>query len=72
VAEKYGVLRKDGKSERAIFIIDKAGILQYVDIHDIDEQPSNDALFAELALISLSFSPLKSSQKQSSCLMAGW
>jgi glutaredoxin len=52
VAQKYGVLRQsDGKSERAIFIIDKKGIIQYVDIHDIDEQPSNDALFAELALV---------------------
>jgi glutaredoxin len=59
VAEKYGVLRKDGKSARAIFIIDKAGILQYVDIHDIDEQPSNDALFAELALISPEFFPVE-------------
>jgi glutaredoxin len=52
VAEKYGVLRSvDGKSERAIFIIDKKGVIQYVDIHNIDEQPSNDTLFAELALV---------------------
>jgi glutaredoxin len=51
VAEKYGVLRSDGKSERAIFIIDKTGIIQYVDIHDIDDQPSNDVLFDELALV---------------------
>ena len=48
IAEKYGVLRSDGSSERAIFIIDKNGIIQYIDIHDIDDQPDNEVLFAEL------------------------
>ncbi len=48
VSKKYGVLRKDGKSERAIFVIDKGGIIRYVDVHDIDEQPSNDELFRVL------------------------
>ena len=49
VAKKYGVLIKDaGKTERAIFIIDKNGIIRYIDIHDIDDQPSNEVLFAEL------------------------
>jgi glutaredoxin len=42
VATQYGVLRPDGRSERAIFVIDKQGIIRYVDVHDIDEQPSND------------------------------
>ncbi len=38
VAEQYGVLRYDeGRSERAIFIIDKKGIIRYIDIHDIAE-----------------------------------
>jgi glutaredoxin len=49
VAEQYGVLRKDGKTERAIFVIDKQGIVRYVDVHDINGQPDNDILFAELA-----------------------
>jgi glutaredoxin len=48
VAEKYEVLRLEGYSERAIFIIDKKGLLRYVDIHDIDQQPSNDELIAAL------------------------
>lgn len=48
VAKKYGVLRKDGRSERAIFVIDKQGIVRYVDIHDIDKQPDNDELFRVL------------------------
>jgi glutaredoxin len=51
VAEKYGVLRSEGKSERALFIIDKHGIIRYIDIHDIDDQPANEELFAALRKI---------------------
>ena len=39
VAEKYGVLRSDGTSERALFLIDKKGIIRYIDVHDINERP---------------------------------
>lgn len=49
VAQLYGVLREEGKSERAIFVIDKKGVIRYVDVHDIDLQPDNEVLFAELA-----------------------
>jgi glutaredoxin len=48
VAETYGVLRDDGKSERALFVVDKAGIVRYVDIHDIDDQPDNEEVFKVL------------------------
>jgi glutaredoxin len=48
VAKEFGVLRKDGRSERAIFILDKKGIIRYVDVHDIDKQPDNDVLFQVL------------------------
>jgi glutaredoxin len=49
VADCYGVLRqKDGYTERAIFIIDKRGIIRYIDIHDIDTQPDNELLFDTL------------------------
>jgi len=51
VAEKYGVLREEGNSERAIFIIDVEGIIRYIDIHDIDEQPDNEVLLNELKKI---------------------
>ncbi len=51
VAKKYGVLRKDGRSERAIFIVDREGIIRYIDIHDIDDQPNNEILFEELRKI---------------------
>ncbi len=48
VAQLYGVLRPEGYSERAIFVIDKQGIIRYVDVHEIDDQPDNEVLFAEL------------------------
>lgn len=52
VARRYGVFRDaEGHSERALFIIDKAGVIRYIDIHDIDDQPSNEVLFAELRRI---------------------
>lgn len=48
VAIKYGVLRAEGYSERAIFVLDKKGIIRYVDVHDIDEQPDNNVLLEVL------------------------
>lgn len=51
VCQKYGVLRKDGYSERAIFIIDRYGIIRFIDMHDIDDQPRNAELFAILRSI---------------------
>lgn len=51
VAQLYGVLRPEGYSERALFIIDKRGVIRYVDVHDINEQPDNEVLFGELAKI---------------------
>ena len=51
VAEKYGVFRDDGRSERALFIVDKDGTVRYVDIHDIDDQPDNEELFQVLRLL---------------------
>jgi len=48
VTRKYGVLRPEGYSERAIFVLDTDGIVRYVDVHDIDQQPSNEELFRVL------------------------
>jgi len=48
VARQYGVLRDEGYSERAIFVIDKEGIIRFIDIHNIDEQPQNEEIFAIL------------------------
>ena len=48
VAEAYGVLRTDGTSERALFVIDKKGVIRYIDVHDINKRPSLEALIREL------------------------
>lgn len=48
VAERYGVLRGDGTSERALFVIDKKGIVRYIDVHDINERPPLEDLAAAL------------------------
>ena len=48
VAQMYGVLREDGTSERALFVVDKEGIIRYIDIHDIDDQPDNEEIFGVL------------------------
>jgi peroxiredoxin len=39
VAKRYGVLRSNGVSERALFIIDKKGVIRYIDVHDINKRP---------------------------------
>jgi glutaredoxin len=50
-AQKYGVLRSEGYTERALFVIDKKGVIRYVDVHDIDEQPENQELFRAICEI---------------------
>ena len=39
VAEKYGVLRSDGVSERALIFIDKKGTIQDIQVSDINVRP---------------------------------
>ena len=39
VAEKYGVLRSSGVSERALIFIDKKGIIQDIQVSDINVRP---------------------------------
>jgi len=49
VAQKYGVFRpKEGFSERAIFIVDKAGKVAWSKVYDIPELPKNDEVLAAL------------------------
>ena len=48
VAKRYGILRSDGVSERALFVIDKKGIIRYMDVHDINQRPSLEILIKEL------------------------
>jgi peroxiredoxin (alkyl hydroperoxide reductase subunit C) len=48
VAKKYGVLRSSGVSERALFVIDKKGMIRYIDVHDINKRPPLEDLMGAL------------------------
>jgi len=48
VADKYGVLRSDGLSERALFFIDKEGIISAILVMDINRSPDLEACAIEL------------------------
>lgn len=48
VASQFGILRSDGVAERALFVIDKQGIIRYIDVHDINRRPPLDVLVREL------------------------
>ena len=48
VAAKYGVLRSDGLSERALFFIDKEGIISAILVMDINRRPDLEACATEL------------------------
>lgn len=39
VARRYGILRPEGFSERAVFIVDKAGIVRFARVYPIRELP---------------------------------
>jgi peroxiredoxin len=48
VADLYGVLRSSGVTERALIVIDKDGIIRYVNVGDINKRPELGALVMEL------------------------
>ena len=48
LASKLGILRSNGTTERALFIIDKKGIIRYVDVHDINRRPPLEDIVREL------------------------
>ena len=48
VADFYGVLRTSGVTERALFVIDKEGIIRYAVVGDINKRPELGALVTEL------------------------
>lgn len=49
VAQAYGVLHAGGMAERAVFVIDKQGIVRYIDVHELLEVPDEAVIFEELA-----------------------
>ncbi len=48
VAKRYGVLRSNGVAERAIIVIDRNGIIRYIDVHDINERPPLESIVKAL------------------------
>ena len=48
VSAKYGMLSTKGYAERGVFLVDKAGIIRFIEIVESYELPDNDALFREL------------------------
>ena len=51
VATDYGVMRTDGISERAIFLIDKNGKIAWAKLYQIPEQPDFDEVLKALRKI---------------------
>jgi peroxiredoxin len=49
VAESYGVLMPVGMAERALIVVDKNGIVRYIDVHETRDVPDPAVLFDELA-----------------------
>lgn len=48
VAKQYGVFRSDGFTERAVFIIDKEGIIRFIQVSDINKKPDPAVCALEL------------------------
>ena len=54
VAQSFGILRSTGVSERALVIIDKKGIIRYINVNDINQRPPLETLIKELQKINRS------------------
>jgi peroxiredoxin len=48
-ASRYGILRSDGTSERALIVIDRQGTIRYIDVHDINQRPPLEDLAEALS-----------------------
>ncbi len=48
VSRKYGILREEGFSERALFIIDKEGKVRFAQVHELKMQPDNSVVLDAL------------------------
>lgn len=50
VSRAYGVFDEErGRANRSIFIVDPAGIVRYIDVHQLREVPDEEEVFAALA-----------------------
>ncbi len=49
VARAYGVFNEAaGRPERAVIVVDAAGVVRYIDVHELREVPDEDEIAAEL------------------------
>lgn len=52
VVDVYGVRHPAGMAERALFVIDKQGVIQYIEVqHSTGEMPDNEDLFEAMRKI---------------------
>jgi len=52
VAQRYGVFNEQqGRSERAIFLVDKDGIVRYIDVHETADRPDEEQIFCALEAV---------------------
>ena len=50
VAARFGVFNEErGIANRSLFIVDRDGIVRFIDVHEIGEVPDEEQLFEELA-----------------------
>ena len=48
VCQAYGVLREGGTASRALFVIDRQGVIRYAHVHPIGEVPNNQPVLDAL------------------------
>ena len=48
VAKAYGVLRSDDTAERALFIVDKEGVIRFIQVSDVNKKPDPSVCAIEL------------------------
>ena len=52
IAKSYGILRHEGYSERATFVIDKQGIIRRIEVHEIGKVPDRSKVIELLKTLS--------------------
>ena len=49
VTRKYGIFNEEvGRPERAIIVVDAAGVVRYIDVHQLREVPDNEEIAGEI------------------------
>jgi alkyl hydroperoxide reductase subunit AhpC len=63
LAQRYGVLREGdpipGISERAVFVIDKEGIIRFSNVYQLGEVPENEDVFEVLRELAKASAPAR-------------